>query len=328
VIPPLHRRHIFAERGRRLLQVSVVIPVLNGGRLLQEALAAIDSQHGDFSLEVLCLDSGSHDGSQEVCEQYGARVIEVPSGSFNHGATRNQGIALSRGEFVVLLVQDAVPVGEHWLTTLLRNFTKPDVAGVYCRQIPRPEADVLTRRQLDNWVTGKPERVIQQLSGRAWDMLTPWQRLELCTFDDVCACIRRTVWERIPYRATYFGEDVAWGKEVIQAGYTLVYEPDAAVIHSHDRSAWYEYQRTYLSHRRLYTLFGLQTVPTWRHAWAAAVAGVVKDSVFVWRQEKNLARRLSLLARVPLLTYAAVFGQYQGARDEQQHRPLRRGVDV
>jgi len=328
VFLPLQRCQVFAERGRGLLQVSVVIPVLNGGRLLQEALAAIHRQHDDFSLEVLCLDSGSCDGSHEVCVQYGARVIKVPPGSFNHGATRNHGIALSRGEFVVLLVQDAVPVGERWLAALLQNFTEPDVAGVYCRQIPRPDADVLTRRQLDNWVTGKPERKVQQLNGRTWETLTPWQRVELCTFDDVCACLRRTVWERISYKATYFGEDVAWGKEVIQAGYTLVYEPEAAVIHSHDRSAWYEYNRTYLCHRRLYDLFGLQTVPTWQHAWAFTVAGMLKDSVFVWRQEKNLARRLSLLARVPLLTYAAVFGQYQGARDEQQHKPLRRGVGV
>jgi rhamnosyltransferase len=308
--------------------VSIVIPVLNGGRVLEEALTVIRDQEGDFSLEVLCLDSGSSDGSREVCTRLGAHVIDVPPGTFNHGATRNQGIALSRGEFVVLLVQDAVPVGTNWLATLLHNFSKADVAGVYCRQIPRPDADVLTRRQLDNWVTGKSERVVQRLNGRTWEALTPWQSLELCTFDDVCACLRRAVWEHLPYRATYFGEDVEWGKEVIQAGYTLVYEPDAAVVHSHGRSAWYEYKRTYLCHRRLYALFGLQTVPTWRHVWVSTVAGILKDSVFVWRREKNLSRRLSLLARVPLLTCAAVLGQYHGARDEQRQKPLRNHVGV
>jgi rhamnosyltransferase len=310
------------------LQVSIVIPVLNGGPVLEEALTAIRCQQGDFSLELLCLDSGSRDGSREVCARFGARMVDVLPGTFNHGATRNQGIALSRGEFVVLLVQDAVPVGEHWLATLLRNFADPTVAGVYCQQIPRADVDVLTQRQLNNWVTGKPERVVQRLNGHAWEALSSWQRLELCTFDDVCACLRRAVWEHIPYRATYFGEDVEWGKEVIQAGYTLVYEPEAAVVHSHDRSAWYEYKRTYLCHRRLYTLFGLQTVPTWRHAWVSTVAGILKDFVFVWRQEKNLSRRLSLLARVPLLTCAAVFGQYRGARDERLRRPLRNGVGV
>lgn len=303
--------------------ISIVIPVLNGGCVLKEALTVIRGQEGDFSLEVFCLDSGSSDGSREVCARLGARVIDVPPGTFNHGITRNQGIALSKGEFVVLLVQDAVPVGTHWLTTLLHNFSEADVAGVYCRQIPRPDADVLTRRQLDNWVTGKPERIMQRLNGRTWEALTPWQRLERCIFDDVCACIRRAVWERIPYTATYFGEDVEWGKQVIQAGYTLVYEPEAAVIHSHERSAWYEYKRTYLCHRRLYAMFGLQTVPTRQRALASTVVGILKDSVFVWRQEKNFSRRLSLLARLPFLTWAAVFGQYHGARDEQAQKPLR-----
>ena len=308
--------------------VSIAIPVLNGGRVLEEALTVIRDQEGDFSLEVLCLDSGSNDGSREVCARLGAHVVDVPPGTFNHGTTRNQGIALSHGEFVVLLVQDAVPVGTNWLATLLQNFADPGVAGVYCRQIPRPDADFLTRRQLANWVAGKSERVVQRLDGQSWETLTPWQRLELCTFDDVSACIRRVVWERIPYRTTYFGEDVEWGKQVIQAGHTLVYEPKGAVVHSHDRSAWYEYKRTYLCHRRLYAMFGLQTVPTRQRALVSTVAGILKDSVFVWRQEKNFSRRLSLLARIPLLTWAAVFGQYHGARDERLHRPLRSSVGV
>jgi rhamnosyltransferase len=312
--------------GRKL--VSIVIPVLNGGRVLKEALTVIRSQEGDFSLEVLCLDSGSSDGSREACAHLGARVVDVPPGTFNHGATRNQGIALSRGEFVVLLVQDAVPVGTAWLATLLHNFSEADVAGVYCRQAPRPDADVLTRRQLANWVAGKHQRVAQRLDGRSWEALTPWQRLELCTFDDVCACLRRIVWERIPYTPTYFGEDVEWGKQVIQAGYTLVYEPEAAVVHSHARSAWYEYKRTYLCHRRLYSLFGIRTIPTWPAAWVCVLRGILKDAAFVWLWEKDFRRRFSLLARVPLLTCAAVFGQYRGARDEQLHRPLRDDMNV
>jgi rhamnosyltransferase len=306
-----------------MVRVSVVIPVLNGGRVLEESLTAIRAQRGDFSLELLCLDSGSCDGSREVCTRFGARVIDVPSGAFNHGTTRNQGIALSGGEFVVLLVQDAVPVGEEWLATLLRNFVVPEVAGVYCRQLPRLDADILTRRQLENWIAGKRERVVQELNGHSWVALTPWQRLELCTFDDVCACVRRTVWECIPYTATYFGEDIDWGKRVIKAGYALVYEPKAAVIHSHDRSAWYEYKRTYLCHRRLYALFGIHTVPTWHVAAICILRGVLKDADFVWLREKDFRRRVALLARVPLLTCAAVFGQYLGARDELTGKPLR-----
>ncbi|MGE0825151.1 MAG: glycosyltransferase family 2 protein [Candidatus Binatia bacterium] len=308
--------------------VSIVIPVLNGGPVLEEALEVIRQQRGDFSLELLCLDSGSRDGSRDICVRYGARIVDVPPGTFNHGATRNQGIALSRGEFVVMLVQDAVPVGGQWLATLLRNFVSPAVAGVYCRQRPRADADVLTKRQLENWIAGKPDRVEQQLNGRSWEALTPWQRLELSTFDDVCACLRRSVWEHIPYQATYFGEDIEWGKRVIQAGYTLVYEPEAAVIHSHARSPWYEYKRTYLCHRRLYELFGLHTVPTRCHAWGATLNGIRKDAVFVWRQERDFVRRFSLLFRLPLLVGAAVFGQYYGARDERQRKPLKEGRGV
>src|SRR5262249_44453050 len=95
-----------------------------------------------------------------------------------------------------------------------------------------------------------------------FDALSPFERFDRSVLDNVCAAIRRSVWREIPYRPTPIGEDLAWGREALLAGYGLAYVPDAVVEHSHDRSAWYELKRTWVLHQQLYTLFGLRTVPT------------------------------------------------------------------
>jgi rhamnosyltransferase len=147
-------------------------------------------------------------------------------------------------------------------------------------------------------------------------------RYQICVFDDVCSAIRRSVWERIPYDWAYFGEDLDWGKKVLEAGHSIVYTPAAAVVHSHDRSVWYEYKRTYVCHRRLYELFGLRTVPTFRDALRNALAAAPRDAAYAWRHERGLRRRAGLALRAPLLALLSSLAQWRGAADERLNRPL------
>ena len=108
-------------------------------------LDALAAQDGDFGCEVIAVDSGSTDGTPQRLRRRGARVVEIPAEGFNHGATRNEGLALARGEFAVLLVQDAVPVSPAWLQALVAPLLLDDqVAGSFARQCPAPGASPLT----------------------------------------------------------------------------------------------------------------------------------------------------------------------------------------
>ena len=309
--------------------VSIVLPTKNAGSPLGDVLAAINSQKTRRRVEIVAFDSGSTDGTVDLLVRAGARVTEIPSSEFNHGLTRNQAIASSQGDLVVLLTQDAVPANDRWLDSLLAPFENDEVAGVYARQIPHPDADVLTRRNLEQWVVGNLERREQRITDHtSYLRLHPMERYKLCCFDDVCSALRRSVWERIPYEWAYFAEDLDWGKKAIEAGWTLVYEPEAAVVHSHDRSVWYEYKRTYLCHRRLYELFGLRTVPRLVDALRNAARGGLADAAFAWREERGLRQRLELTLRAPLLALLANLAQWRGAADERLNRrvPAMRGV--
>ena len=51
--------------------------------------------------------------------------------------------------------------------------------------------------------------------------------------------------------------DLKWRKTIVEAGYKLVYEPRSAVLHSHERGAFYDLRRHYADGLLLQDLFGL-----------------------------------------------------------------------
>ena len=307
-------------------RVSIVIPTYNGGEDFKRCLRAIHAQEVDFSYEVIAIDSGSTDRTVQVAKEFSVRVHEIDKKDFDHGLTRNRGIELSEGEFIVLLTQDAVPADSRWLGALIKPFYEDQlIAGVYARQIPKDDADVLTKRHLNNWLTARTERDVKHITDRAaYEALPPMKKYMFCNFDDVCSCIRRSVWEKIPYERAVFAEDLDWSKKVLEAGYKIVYEPGAAVIHSHDRSVFYEYKRTYICHRRLNELFGLRTVPTLGHVVRFGFKNIANDIPYVWKNEPDIINRLSLMLRVPLLSFLSVYAQYRGAKDQMEAKEIKR----
>ncbi len=248
------------------MRISVVIPTMNGGERFKEVLARVFSQESDFPIEVLCVDSESDDGTPGFAKDAGARVISIPRRSFNHGTTRNMGIRETRGELVVLVVQDALPSDRYWLSNLAESVAEDEkAAGGYSRQVPRDGCNPIIKDRLMNWSASRPDRAVQELGlDREFDALTPMEKLSLISFDNVSSCVRRSVWEEHPFPERDFGEDVAWGLGVIKSGYRIIYEPSSAVIHSHNNSVWYEFKRIYSDHGNLNQLIGLTTVPLFR----------------------------------------------------------------
>jgi len=321
-------------------KVSVVIPTLNAGPEFEELLERISAQEVDFDVEVLVIDSGSTDGTDELARHYGATVYQIRRQQFNHGATRNLGISLARGEYVALTVQDAVPLDEQWLATMVENLERDGrVAGVYSRQIPHKNSGVLTRVLVNRLATASLERREQFAeSPKRYGKMPPRKRRRLAVYDDVSSCLRRSVWEELPYDATDFGEDIRWGKKVVEAGYKLVYEPRSAVLHSHERGAVYDLKRYYMDQRVLLELFGLRLVPNLVHLFL----GIPRSSLHLYRllrQEKELAASGALVLMLLAVKYAvpAQVGNYLGVRSEsiarlspraygRLHRYLSRGI--
>ena len=299
--------------------ISVVIPTKNGGGLFRDVMEGLCRQQFEGTIEILIVDSGSSDGTVDVARNYGAKVLFIKPSEFNHGTTRNFGIQRALSETIVLMTQDAVPANEYLIKSLFMAFDDPNVAGVYARQIPRPEADIITRRNLDAWLTGEMKPRMTSIDDmKQYSALPPMVRYKLCNFDNVCSAVRRSVWQQIHFKKSSFGEDIEWGKDVLEAGWKIAYSPEACVIHSHNRSLWYEYKRTYLCHYRLYELFGLTTVPSFFHALGSAIRGTLCDwRYIVANQKSDAGAMIYQLVRTPALNTLSTFAQYRGASDQR-----------
>jgi rhamnosyltransferase len=227
---------------------------------LGELWQRLAEQEIDGGFEVVAVDSESSDGTAEFLAGRADRLIRIPRERFNHGTTRNLAVEAARAERVAFLVQDALPASPRWLAELVAPLADERVAGAFSRQIPARGASALARHQLAGWVTTSDEPRRVRLSSATFASLPPLERLRACAFDNVSSCLRREVWRRHPFPETPIAEDVAWSKRVLLAGYEIAYAPGSTVIHSHDRSLRYEFERTLLLHEQLQRLFGLETI--------------------------------------------------------------------
>jgi rhamnosyltransferase len=236
--------------------VTVAIPVRNGGEPLERTLDAVARQALDREVELLVADSGSSDGSRECAARHGARVLELERAEFGHGTTRNLLLRESRGTHVALLTQDAEPADEHWLARLLAGFEQADdVALVYGPYLPRPGASPAVRRELERWFGSLPPGV-ERLSASERDLPAVELMGRRGFFSDANACIARAAWERVPFRDIAYAEDRALALDMLRAGYAKVYEPAAAVLHSHEYGAGRRFRRAFDEWRGLNEVYG------------------------------------------------------------------------
>src|SRR5262249_18788112 len=244
--------------------VSIVVPTFNGMTTLPALFDAIGSQRGGIAVEIVAIDSGSTDGTADFARRRADTFLPIPPQTFDHGLTRNLGASRARGELVVLIVQDALPASDAWLAALVAPFADDaTLAGTLARQRVRDDASAVTRYYHSRWAAASETPRVRDIPDKTtFDALDPMAKFEACIFDNVWACVRRSVWSDHQFRATPIGEDVIWAKEVLLAGYRLAYVPQAVVVHSHDRRARYEFWRTFALHRVLYEQFGLRTIPT------------------------------------------------------------------
>jgi len=293
--------------------ISVVIPVKNGAEDLRRCLAGIASQRVDDEVEVVVVDSGSADGSVEVARAAGARVHEIAPHEFNHGATRNLGVSLARGDLLVFTSQDAHAEGPRWLEHLTAPLRADDrVAGVYGRQIAHQDAKPPERFFLD-FLYGPEPRV--QRAARREEL-----SMDTTLFSNANSAIRRSVFDAFPFvDDIIMSEDQEWSQRVLLAGYALVYEPRAAVRHSHPYTVPQAFRRFFDS--------GVS-------AERAYLAGAAPSQGVLRRRAVDYARRevgwLVRSGHARWLPFAAVYelAKFAGLQLGTRHRRLPRALKV
>ncbi len=98
------------------MTVAAVIPHWNRRELLANLLESLGRQTRPFD-EVIVVDNGSTDGSAEMAEQAGARVLRLGS-NLGFAAAVNRGIEATQADWIAILNND-VTLAPTWLETML-----------------------------------------------------------------------------------------------------------------------------------------------------------------------------------------------------------------
>jgi glycosyltransferase involved in cell wall biosynthesis len=98
--------------------VSVIIPAFNRAHTVAET---VDSVLGQTyaNLEVVVVDDGSKDNTQEVLRGYGGRIKNIQQTNAGQMVARNRGIAEARGEIITFLDSDDI-----WMPTCVERHVK------------------------------------------------------------------------------------------------------------------------------------------------------------------------------------------------------------
>lgn len=291
-------------------RISVVIPTLNGKRDLEELLPVLNSQVVSGGHEILVIDSGSTDGTVQLCEAAGASVRSIPKSEFRHGTTRNLRAADAQGEVIVFLTQDALPRGERFLEALTAPLRKEGLVGCWARILPCVGDDPLTERT----ALAQPEAVDSAFTVQgdaSWRGLSNEQRLARVRFNNVASAVRRDHFEVQPFEDVPFGEDLVWALAALDAGKSLRFTPEAVVEHAHRYSlaASFERNRVDAAFQRLH--FDREV----RSGWWSVVRGLGfefgQDLRFILGQRPG---GILHLLRSPFLRGSQVLGQLFGSR--------------
>lgn len=89
-------------------RISVIVPVYNVARYLEECLESIASQTF-LEFEVICVDDGSDDGSGGMLDNYASldrRFRVIHKDNTGYGASMNIGMDAARGEYVGIVESD------------------------------------------------------------------------------------------------------------------------------------------------------------------------------------------------------------------------------
>lgn len=305
--------------------VSVVIPVKNGLPAFQAVVDMVSRQELDVGFEVIVIDSGSKDGSKDIIpsDDPRFRLIEISSSEFGHGKTRNLGAREARGEFCAFLTHDAVPVNQHWLSELIRPLRNdPEVAGVFGRHIAHIDASPFTRWELETHFAGLRQWTKVKIEDAREYSRNLGLRQVYHFYSDNSSCLRKSVWQKIPYPDVDFAEDQLWAKQIVEAGYAKAFAWDSVVAHSHDYSLWERFQRSYDEARAFQRLFGYQLCESLRIACKRALSTSIRDGRLALKHRWIFGHPKATF-KMPFNNLAHQLGQYVGSsKSELSERHL------
>lgn len=213
-------------------EVTVIIPTRDRLDLLAPCIDLLREQVGHEPLEILIVDNESRDpATLAYLDAFDGRVVRYPH-RFNYARQMNLAAIEARGEVLLLLNNDARPVGAEWFDSLLEHALRPEIGAVGARlRFPDGRA--------------QHEGVVLNAGGVALNLDSgPYAVLganirDVAAVTGACLMVRRTVWDAVSgmderLRVAY--NDVDLCLRIGELGWRNLYTPLAEITHAESSS--------------------------------------------------------------------------------------------
>ena len=204
--------------------ISVVLPLYNAARVVDEQLGALAGQSYPGAWELIVADNGSTDGGRAMVERWRDRVpnLQVIDASIRRGAAaaRNLGARAAAGDGLAFCDADDV-VASGWLAALARALHDHDfVAGACDHELLNPGATANWHAR--SFETGLPVTMgFLPYASSANMALSREAFFEVGGFDEGFAVVGAA------------GEDIDLSWRLQLSGHRLHFEPAALVYYRH-----------------------------------------------------------------------------------------------
>jgi glycosyltransferase involved in cell wall biosynthesis len=174
--------------------ISILIRNRNEKKDLEFLLDILATRYKGEYDEIIVVDNASTDGSQQVAEKYGCKLIHLEK--FGYGIALNLGIQNARNPIIVCFSAHCYPVNKDFFKAIKEGITDEKIAGL------RP---LTTDKDYRNFLEGK----------------TAKDDLRNCGLANACSAFKKSLWEEHPFHDTMFAEDKEWTRYFLAKGYDV-----------------------------------------------------------------------------------------------------------
>lgn len=288
----------------QLPRVSVVIVSYNGKQHLTRCLPTLfDQAYSDF--EVIVVDNGSTDGLGDWLRAEYPQVKLISNGeNLGYCTATNQGIAASRGEYIVVLDDDTV-LEPGFLSAMAVAADSSDDIGMVASLIVlehKPELIDSAGIEVD-WAGLAWNRHIGRLAADE-----PAEPIEVFGPAGAGGLYARRMLDQIglldeDYFIYYDDSDIAWRGQ--RAGWRCLYTPQAKVRHVHSATSgnWSPFKSYLLGRNKLWTM--IKNYPLGRFLLHLPIiiafeAAAILYGIFILHNTAALRGRLAALRQIGL----------------------------
>ena len=265
---------------------------------IKDTIPAVLNQDFDGDIELIVIDSGSSDGSEDIIKSFNpAKFHQIPKGTYVPGVVLNWGIRNASHEWVVFLNADACPADRNWLKELLKVGVASDNLGaVFGRQIPREDCWGVHAHDYKRCFG--PNRDSDQ-----WDHF----------FSMVSCATTKSIWQKEPIREDLqYAEDDEWSRRMKAAGMEIAFAEKSVAIHSHNYTPPQAFKRAYGD---MLAVSVAGTVPAGSLKFIGTVVkGTLADIKRDWAYFKQLGK-VSEITRALPIRLAQRYGRWKANKE-------------